>query len=127
MLDTFWTNYKKVADKQNIDYFQVVIDSKAATASGKSCPKTTFSDPEGNPHSLSEFFGKGKSLYIDIWATWCIPCCTEIPYVEKLVEHYKDNPRLQFISISIDHNIDAWHKKLAKDKPQWQQFITDKE
>lgn len=127
VLDNFWTEYKKVASKKAVDYFQNVIDSKAATASGKPCPDATFSDPEGNPHKLSEFFGKGKYIYIDIWATWCIPCCAEIPYVEKLVEHYKDNPRLQFISISMDHNIDAWHKKLAKDKPQWQQFITDKE
>lgn len=126
VLDNFWTEYKKVASEKAINYFQSVIDSKAATASGKPCPDATFSDPEGKQHKLSEWFGKGKYLYIDIWATWCIPCCTEIPYVEKLVEHYKDNHRLQFISISMDHNIDAWHKKLAKDKPQWPQFITNK-
>lgn len=126
VLDNFWTEYKKVASQKAIDHFQSVIDSKAATASGKPCPNAAFSDPEGNPHKLSEFFGKGKYIYIDIWATWCIPCCAEIPYVEKHVEHYKDNPRLQFISISIDHNADAWHNKLAKDKPQWPQFIANK-
>nr|MCR5642612.1 thioredoxin family protein [Prevotella sp.] len=50
-------------------------------------------------------------------------CCKEIPFVEKLVEKFKGNNKVQFLSISIDQNKEAWLKKLAKDKPQWQQFI----
>ena len=47
----------------------------------------------------------------------------EIPFVEKLVEKFKDNPKVQFISISVDQNVQAWEKKLDNDKPQWAQYI----
>ena len=58
-----------------------------------------------------------------MWATWCGPCCAEIPYLEKLVAHFKGNDRVQFISISVDANKKAWQAKLEKDKPEWSQFI----
>lgn len=121
-IDAFWTEYTKHADKPLVDYYQTVYDSRKATASGTPCPDETFRDIDGNKHQLSEYFNKGKYIYIDIWATWCVPCCAEIPYIEKHVEHYKDNDKIQFVSISIDHDLDAWKKKLAKDNPQWPQF-----
>lgn len=124
-MDKFWPAFKKIAPKRTIDYFQPVYDSRMATKAGSPCPDVSFSDPQGNPHKLSEYFG--KVLYIDIWATWCGPCCAEIPYIEKHVAHYKDNPKIQFISISIDSNKQAWHNKLEKDKPEWLQFLCNEQ
>lgn len=77
--------------------------------------------PDGKTVSLSDL--KGKVLYIDLWATWCGPCVKEIPHMEKLYEEMKDVAGLQFVSISADSNVEAWKKKLAKDNPQWAQFI----
>lgn len=122
-LDAFWTEYTKHADKPLVDHYQVTYNSRKATVSGAPCPDETFMDIDGNKHQLSEFFNKGKYIYIDIWATWCGPCCAEIPYIEKHVEHYKNNDKIQFVSISVDSKIDAWKKKLAKDNPQWPQFV----
>ena len=124
-MDKFWPAFTKAAPKRTIDYFQPIYDSRMATQAGTPCPDVSFSDPQGNPHKLSEYFG--KVLYIDIWATWCGPCCAEIPHIEKHVAHYKDNPKIQFISISIDSNKQAWHNKLEKDKPEWLQFLCNKE
>lgn len=80
-----------------------------------------WSDAEGKTSRLSDLFG--KVLYIDVWATWCGPCCAEIPYLEKLAEHYKNDARLDIVSVSVDANRKAWENKLAKDKPQWKQFL----
>ncbi len=80
-----------------------------------------WSDAEGKTSRLSDLFG--KVLYIDVWATWCGPCCAEIPYLEKLAEHYKNDARLDIVSVSVDANRKAWEDKLAKDKPQWKQFL----
>ena len=124
-MDKFWPAFKKASPKRTLDYFQPIYDSRMATKAGQPCPDVSFSDPQGNPHKLSEYFG--KVLYIDIWATWCGPCCAEIPHIEKHVAHYKDNPKIQFISISIDSNKQAWHNKLEKDKPEWMQFLCNKE
>ena len=124
-LDRFWDAFCRVADEQTIARLQYIVDSKKATKTGTPCPDVSFSDPDGKVHQLSEFFG--KVLFIDIWATWCGPCCAEIPYIEKHVAHYKDNPNVLFLSISIDSNRQAWLNKLAKDKPQWPQFLCSKE
>lgn len=81
--------------------------------------------PDGAKTGLAQFYG--KVLYIDVWATWCGPCCAEIPYMDKLYEHYRNNPGIELISISIDDDRDAWLGKLKADKPGWKQFILSDE
>ena len=124
-VDKFWAVVCRLCPKTTVDAYQFIVDSKKTTQKGMQCPDATFSDADGKQHKLSEFFG--KVLYIDLWATWCGPCCMEIPYLEKMVEHYKGNGKIQFISISLDRNRNAWLKKIAADKPAWPQFNANKE
>lgn len=79
-------------------------------------------DATGKKCKLSDLFGD-DILYIDFWATWCGPCCKQIPHLEKMVERMKDVKGIKFISISADSDQDAWKKKLAKDNPTWSQYI----
>ncbi len=124
-VDKFWTRACELCDKKALAKYQFIVDSKKNTQTGMKCPDATFKDADGKTHHLSDFFG--KMLYIDLWATWCGPCCMEIPYMEKMVEHYKGNDKIQFISISVDHDRDAWLKKIKKDNPAWPQFIAEKD
>lgn len=78
-------------------------------------------DEQGKAFRLSDF--RGKAVYIDVWATWCGPCCAEIPHMEKLAAHYAKNKKIVLISISLDSSKSKWMKKLAQDKPAWKQFI----
>lgn len=43
---------------------------------------------------------KGKVVVIDFWATWCVPCMQEMPYLQKVYDKYKDNPRVAFMVIN---------------------------
>lgn len=81
----------------------------------------TMQDAKGKNYSLKDF--RGKMLVIDVWATWCGPCCAEIPHYEKLVEQFKGNKNVEFISISLDNDKSKWLRKVAQDKPKWKQFI----
>ena len=78
--------------------------------------------PDGSKTTLTEAC-EGKVAYIDMWATWCGPCCAQIPYMEKMAEYYKDNEKVICISISCDEDLDAWHRKLDQDKPEWPQYV----
>lgn len=91
------------------------------TAKGTDAIDAILENPEGKTCRLSDFFG--KFTYIDVWATWCGPCCAEIPYLEKLAAHFEGDGRIQFISLSVDADKKAWLAKLEKDRPGWPQFI----
>ncbi len=95
-----------------------------ALGSGTTAPDFEMKDENGKIYRLSDF--KGKLLYIDIWATWCGPCCQQIPFMEKKYRQYKDNLNIEFISISVDHEIGSWKKKVKEDRPAWRQFIADR-
>ena len=42
----------------------------------------TLYDQYGNEHTLSEY--KGKTVFLNFWATWCPPCRNEMPEIQKL-------------------------------------------
>ena len=46
-------------------------------------------DNYGNQHTLSEY--KGKTVFLNFWATWCPPCREEMPYIEELYKEYNEN------------------------------------
>ena len=41
-------------------------------------------DQYGNTHRLSDY--KGKTVFLNFWATWCPPCKAEMPDIQKLYE-----------------------------------------
>ena len=55
---------------------------------GKQAPDFTLRDLKGSQVSLSAL--KGQPVILNFWATWCMPCCAEIPYLETLYRKYKD-------------------------------------
>ena len=52
-------------------------------------PDFTLTDQYGNTHTLSEY--KGKTVFLNFWATWCGPCKSEMPDVQALYEAYDEN------------------------------------
>lgn len=105
-----WMKSTIVFGKQN-DYLPKMIIEKQnllrKIGKNKSAPEFEATDISGNKFSYKNY--EGKYLFIDIWATWCVPCRQEIPYLEKLKQKYADQP-IDFISVSMDKNFGAWKK-----------------
>src|SRR5438876_31054 len=45
-------------------------------------PDLAFEDAEGKPRKLSEW--RGKTVLVNLWATWCVPCRKEMPALDSL-------------------------------------------
>ncbi len=52
-------------------------------------PDFTLVDQFGKEHTLSEY--KGKTIFLNFWGTWCPPCRSEMPEIQKLYETYGSN------------------------------------
>ena len=57
--------------------------------------------------ALTLFENKGKLMYVDLWAAWCLPCLKEIPHSMALANEYQDQ-EITFVYLSLDRNIDHW-------------------
>lgn len=83
---------------------------------GKTAPLFDAVDVNGNKVSLAAL--KGKYVLLDFWASWCVPCRAENPYVVAAYEKYKDKG-FEIISVSLDHDRSKWLEAIKKDKLTW--------
>jgi thiol-disulfide isomerase/thioredoxin len=58
----------------------------------------TYRTLDGTPQNLSS--NKGQVVFLDLWGTWCVQCVAEMPKVQKLYDHYKDDPQVKFLIVS---------------------------
>lgn len=63
----------------------------------------TIKDLEGNRIPFDTF--KGKVIFLNMWATWCGPCRTEMPGIQSLYEKV-DKEKVVFVMLSIDKDGD---------------------
>ncbi|SDR63155.1 Thiol-disulfide isomerase or thioredoxin [Rhizobiales bacterium GAS191] len=62
-------------------------------------PNLIFFADGGAPRKLADF--KGKTVLVNLWATWCIPCREEMPALDKL-EGNLGSPKFEVVPINID-------------------------
>ncbi|WP_142783845.1 TlpA disulfide reductase family protein [Changchengzhania lutea] len=66
---------------------------------------------------LEEFLNNhdDKIHVVNFWATWCAPCVKELPYFEKLNEHYASkNVEVLLVSLDFPHLYDSKLKPFIK-------------
>ncbi len=74
-------------------------------------PQMTFKTVDGSEIRLSDF--RGKTVLLNVWATWCVPCVAEIPSLDQL-QAEKGGENFTVVAISMDRHIDdakAFFKK----------------
>ena len=69
----------------------------------KQIPDFELSDMSGRTWKLKEL--GGKTLLINLWATWCGPCQAELPHLEKFYEKVKDRKDIQILSFDLDEDL----------------------
>ena len=62
-------------------------------------PDLAFKDASGKPVTLADW--RGKTVLLNLWATWCVPCRKEMPALDAL-EQRIGGPNFQVVAINID-------------------------
>jgi peroxiredoxin len=65
---------------------------------GIRAPDFTLLDVDGRPVSLAAL--RGRSVFLNFWASWCAPCEMEMPAIQRLQEHVAGE-RLVVVAINF--------------------------
>lgn len=66
---------------------------------GDQAPDFTLPLLDGGQASLVD--QRGKVVLLNVWATWCAPCRTEMPYMERMYQSLQGQP-FEILAVSID-------------------------
>src|SRR5512132_4437860 len=80
-------------------------------------PNLAFEDAAGKPLTLEHW--RGRTVLLNLWATWCVPCRKEMPALDAL-EQRLGGPGFEVVAINIDtRDADkpkAWLKEVGVQK-----------
>ncbi len=62
-------------------------------------PALAFQDAEGKPLTLEHW--RGRTVLLNLWATWCVPCRKEMPALENLQTRL-GGPNFEVVAVNID-------------------------
>ena len=85
--------------------------------SGLQVPGLAFQDAAGKPLSLENW--RGRTVLLNLWATWCVPCRTEMPALDALQQRL-GGPGFEVVAVNIDtrdpDKPKAWLKEVGIEK-----------
>lgn len=77
-------------------------------------PELHFMNGDGHQMTLEDF--EGRTILLNIWATWCVPCREEMPALERLQAEL-GGPDFQVVALSIDREglpaVKAFYEELG--------------
>ena len=85
-----------------------VLDKLKPVNGSPLAPDASFVDSGGNAVKLADF--RGRYVLVNLWATWCGPCITELPALSRLNTELPQD-RVTVIPIDMLEKVDA--EKLA--------------
>lgn len=86
---------------------------------GSFAPKMVLKTIDGQEIDLGNLYGK-KAVYLEFWATWCIPCREQMPHLERVYQ--TAGPDLAVIAVNIGFNdsledVQTFRRKLGITTP----------
>jgi thiol-disulfide isomerase/thioredoxin len=62
-------------------------------------PDLSFKDAQGRDRTLADW--RGRTILVNLWATWCVPCRREMPALDAL-QAGLGGPKFQVVAVNID-------------------------
>tara|TARA_R100001377_G_scaffold81028_3_gene60297 strand:- start:1360 stop:1866 length:507 start_codon:yes stop_codon:yes gene_type:complete len=75
--------------------------SALAVEEGDTAPSFTLPDIQADKPAISLEALRGKTVYVDFWASWCAPCLRSMPLINELYGKYRDQG-FEVIAINVD-------------------------
>lgn len=96
---------------------------EAQTEFSKETLKTSFKDKDNKTLTFKQILKKykGKTIFIEVWASWCPDCVKALPEVKKLKETYGEN--VVFLNLSCDKTYEKWLAGMEKFQVEGENYL----
>ncbi len=81
-------------------FFLISLPAAAHLEGDTPPPSCNLAYQEGTPAQDWQAM-KGQVIYIDFWASWCPPCIKSFPFMNQLIEDFKERG-LQVVGVNLD-------------------------
>jgi len=85
-----------------------VLSAQETGSHARGCELSPLNGPA--PETWSAF--EGKLVYVDFWASWCLPCLRSFPFMMELAAE-TGYSELQIVAVNLDEDLDAARDFLA--------------
>jgi thiol-disulfide isomerase/thioredoxin len=75
------------------------VAALTVAANPQPLPELSFGGPEGERVNLSAW--RGRTVLLNLWATWCVPCRKEMPALDALQAKF-GGPQFEVVAVNID-------------------------
>jgi len=97
-------------------YSAYLLDNIALVKKMNNNDTKELMDMNGNKINWEDLLSKyaNSVLYIDFWASWCVPCRKEMPDFLNLRNEFKGK-KISFIYLSIDKDANSWKRAVKEE------------
>lgn len=75
------------------------VAAMAIASDPEPMPKVSFTGPDGQVRTLEDF--KGKTVLLNLWATWCVPCRGEMAALDRL-QAKAGSDKFEVVTVNVD-------------------------
>ncbi|MEO1054547.1 MAG: TlpA disulfide reductase family protein, partial [Bacteroidota bacterium] len=112
-IDSLYAEFRENSNPQILQSIAPLHEKWSTLRAGQPAPFIYGITTNGKAFSTKDL--RGKIVYVDLWATWCVPCIQEFPYLSEIEEAFQNNDEIEFLAVSID-----------KDEDKWRAFLTNR-
>jgi len=87
-----------------MSWWSLEVEPPATPRTGGAAPEFQLADLQGRPVALSDL--RGKVVYVNFWATWCVPCRDEAPALQRLYDGLRGEG-FEILAATIDAENDV--------------------
>lgn len=88
------------------------VAAMASATDPKSLQSLAFNGPDGQAMTIDDL--SGKTLLVNLWATWCAPCREEMPALDTLQAELGSD-RFEVVAVNIDTGDDTKPKRFLSE------------
>ena len=98
----WWLREKELSFESNTAFFESMIDlpelpDPSSTEYG-TAGAWSFVTLDGELRTLEGL--RGKTVFVNVWATWCVPCLAEMPGMQRLAQQFDGDDDVAFVFVS---------------------------